>query len=129
MHRLPQVRQQLLALHRALLTSQRVGYERVHGRLSSGAFLEQVVHAPEFAWLQPMTALIVSLDEALDLTKSATSEDAAQVEAAYLADAKKLLVVNAEGSDFERHYAAALQEAPEVVLEHGALVRLLGAAA
>ncbi|MDB4991510.1 MAG: hypothetical protein JWN04_6688 [Myxococcaceae bacterium] len=129
MHRLAQVRQQLLALHRALLASQRVGYERRHGRLSSGSFLEQVVNAPEFAWLQPLTALIVSLDEALDLGNSATAEDAAQVETAYLADAKKLLVANAEGNDFERHYAAALQDAPEVVLEHGALVRLLAAAA
>jgi hypothetical protein len=55
-----------LALHRALLDAQRITHEREHGKVTSGAFLELVIGAPEFAWLRPLTALIVGIDEALE---------------------------------------------------------------
>jgi hypothetical protein len=66
MSRLDTVRHELLALHRALLDAQRVVHERAHGKVTSGAFLELVIGGPEFAWLRPLTALIVSIDEALE---------------------------------------------------------------
>jgi hypothetical protein len=135
------MRRQLLALHRALLDAQRADFERVHGRVSSGAFLELVVGAPEFQWLRPMTALIVSLDEAIDApararrgkatATSAAAEaseegrDQAEVEAAYVADVRALVSADLDGSEAERRYAEALQNAPEVVLAHGALMRAL----
>ncbi|MDB4972248.1 MAG: hypothetical protein JWN48_589 [Myxococcaceae bacterium] len=125
MSRLPRVREQLLVLHRALLAAQRVGHEREHGRVGAGRFLELVVNAPEFAWLQPMTALIVALDEALETALRAPAAEAAELETAYLADARKLLRVDAEGSEFSRQYAQALHEAPDVLFEHGVMMRLL----
>jgi hypothetical protein len=124
MTRLAQVRHQLLALHRSLLDAERIAYERLHGRQSAGAFLQQVIDSPELAWLRPLTALIVAFDEVVDETWSDTTDAAA--EAAYLEDARKLLAPNADGSEFERRYAEVMQCASEVVLAHGAVMRALG---
>ena len=121
MTRLTRVRHELLALHRALLAAERITYERVHGRVSAGAFLELVIGAAEFAWLRPMTALIVAIDEVLDDKLVLAARD----EADYLADVRKLLVPDPAGSEFERRYAAALHEVPDVVLAHGAVMREL----
>jgi hypothetical protein len=66
MSRLQTVRHELLSLHRALLDAQRVAHEAAHGKVTAAAFLELVIGAPEFAWLRPMTALIVAIDEAID---------------------------------------------------------------
>jgi hypothetical protein len=66
MSRLETVRHELLSLHRALLDAQRVAHERDHGKVTAATFLELVIGAPEFAWLRPMTALIVAIDEAMD---------------------------------------------------------------
>jgi hypothetical protein len=116
---LDDVRHALLALHRVLLASERVRYERVHGRTSAGQFLDAVIHAPELAWLQPMTALIVRFDEELEDTPPAT-EDADAI-----AELRALLTPNASGATFQQRYAAALAGDAEVVLAHAALMRLL----
>jgi hypothetical protein len=132
MRRLSTVRHQLLAVHRALLDAQRIRYEREHGRVSAGTFLELVIGAPAFAWLQPLTALIVALDERLDEPSPAAAYEHAEAalvegDASYLADVRSLLRADSGGSAFQRHYALALQEAPEVALAHGALMRVLPA--
>lgn len=121
MTRLATVRHELLALHRTLLEAERIAHERVHGRVSAGAFLELVIGAAEFAWLRPMTALIVAIDEVLDGEVVLAEKD----EADYLADVQKLLVPDPQGSEFERRYAAALHHTPDVVLAHGAVMRAL----
>ena len=56
--------QALLRLHKALLDDERVSYERVHGRIpSNGAFLQLVLGDAWFAWLRPLSQLMVKLDE------------------------------------------------------------------
>ena len=121
MTRLGRVRHELLALHRALLDAERIRYERLHGRVSPGTFLELVIGAPELAWLRPMTALIVAIDELLDGKEALAEKD----EADYLADVRKLLVADPSGGDFEQRYAAALHDTPDIVLAHGAVMRAL----
>ena len=60
------VRQTLLSLHKALLDSERTSYQLVHGEIASpAAFLQLLISDPWFAWLQPVTTLLVQIDEAL----------------------------------------------------------------
>ena len=65
--RLEKVRVALLALHKALVDSERIGYEQTMGTIPSpNHFLQLLMKDPWFAWLQPLSQLIVSMDEAMD---------------------------------------------------------------
>ncbi|MET0340292.1 MAG: hypothetical protein ABW252_04790 [Polyangiales bacterium] len=119
MSSLQDVRHAVLALHRALLEAERVVYERTHGRQSAGAFLEAVIHASELAWLQPLTALIVRLDEDLEVAGASDPD--------VLRALRVLLQPDAGGDAFQQRYAEVLQRSPEAVIAHGALVRALPA--
>jgi hypothetical protein len=59
------VRLRLLRLHRALLDAERVEHERVHGPITPAAFLQLLIADPRFAWLRPLSEIIVGLDEAV----------------------------------------------------------------
>ena len=59
------LRQALLRLHKTLLDWERSGYERIHGRQSSHDLLKALLNDPQFAWLRPMSQLIVRIDEML----------------------------------------------------------------
>jgi hypothetical protein len=130
------MRRQLLDLHRALVDSERREYERVRGRMTDRAFLEALIGAPELAWLNPFTSLIVRLEEAVeeDATEDAT-EDAAEnaaenargaAVADCVAEIRKLLRPNTGGYGFQRKYAEAMQRSPEVVVAHGRAVAAVG---
>lgn len=110
------VRQMLMELHRVLLEAERRDYERLHGRLADGEFLEVVIKDPDFSWLGALTTLIVSLDE---LDEHAPGRDC-------LARIRKLLTPMAGGGEFNRKYEASLQRNPEVVVAHGGVMRALG---
>src|ERR1051325_6370928 len=65
--RLGAVRRALLKLHKALLDDERIEFERVRGRIaSSGEFLQLVLNDEWFAYLRPLSALVVQIDELLD---------------------------------------------------------------
>ena len=108
----------LLALHKALLD-----YERTHGRVeSSGAFLQLALGDPQFAWLRPISELVVQIDELL-----VSEEPGAEVDAdTIMAQAKSLLRADENGDDFQRRYHRALQDSPEVVMGHAQWKRLAG---
>ena len=115
--RLTELRHALLKLHKALVDSERVGYEKTMGKIqSSNQFLQLLTNDPWFAWLQPLSQLIVAMDEALDAEEPLT---VAKVDA--LAHQSKLLLVASENSDgFPGHYHEALQRDPPLVLQsHG----------
>jgi hypothetical protein len=116
---LTEVRHRLLALHRALLDAERLDYERIHGRTNPGEFLALVIGDAAFAWLQPMTTLIVQLDELLE------DENAPGDREAWLIRVRELLAPDAQGDTFQRHYAAALQRSVDVVLAHGAILQAM----
>jgi hypothetical protein len=123
--RLKQIRNALLALHKTLIESERRGYEKVIGPVKSpNHFLELLMRDPWFAWLQPMSQLIVSMDEALDekdvpLTDAAVDAMANQT--------RLLLAVSEVGEGTSQHYFEALQRDPEVVLAHADVARLVNA--
>src|SRR5437762_188097 len=69
------VRRPLLRLHKALLDAERMAYEKEHGRIQGGgALLQLVIADPWFAWLRPMSGLIVMIDEYLEDAKRPPAE-------------------------------------------------------
>jgi hypothetical protein len=114
------MRSALLDLHRALVDSERREYERVRGRVTDRAFLEALIGDPELAWLNPLTSLIVRLEEVLeeDLGAAAIGDCVDEI--------RKLLRPNAGGWGFQRKYAEAMQRSPEVVVAHGRAVAAVG---
>jgi hypothetical protein len=120
--RLQDVRNALLRLHKVLVESERVTYERVVGAIQSpNRFLQLLIEDPWFAWLQPLSQLIVAMDEAQDSREPATDADAQ----ALIQQAKVLIVASEEGQGFSRHYFDALQRDPDVVLAHADATRVL----
>lgn len=120
--RLEETRHALLALHKTLVDSERVTYETTVGAIRSpGQFLQLLTTDPWFAWLQPVSQLIVSMDEALDAKEPVT--DAAVDET--IKEANLLLSPSETGQGFARHYFDALQRDPNVVIAHSEVMKLI----
>lgn len=118
------VRDAVLSLHRALLETERLAWERMNGRtVGNVELLHLAIEDPWFTWLRPLTALIAAMDEALvDDTPEAESRTAA-----ILAEAASLLHPDENGSDFQQRYHEFVQRAPDVAVAHGRLARALTA--
>jgi hypothetical protein len=120
--RLAAIRHAMMHLHRALLESERVRYERLNGRVGSNAdFLQLALHDPWFAWLRPMSALIVAMDERMD----PDAEPGVPAPESLMEQARELMRADEEGGDFPSHYHDALQRDPAVVMAHASVQRLL----
>ena len=121
--RLEDARHALLILHKALVDSERITYEKTVGAIRSpNHFLQLLTTDPWFAWLQPLSQLIVSIDEALDPREPLTSTTVDAV----LKQARVLLMPSEESEGFARHYFDALQRDPDVVIAHGEVIKALG---
>ena len=118
------LRQALLRLHKALVDAERAAYERAHGRtVSAGEMLQMLIEHPWFAWLRPLSTLVVRIDEALD-----ADEPPAADELRALRNEARALVAPAEGlPGLGDRYRALLQGEPGVALAHGTVARLLAA--
>ena len=120
--RLDAARRGLVRVHKALIDVERVRYERAHGRIENPArLLQLVIHDPGFAWVRPLSSLIVRMDA---LLADADELNATDVEA-LIEHTRRLLRPDPEGPEFARSYDRAIQEAPDVVLAHGAALALL----
>ena len=120
--RLAAIRHAMMHLHRALLESERVRYERLNGRVGSNAdFLQLALHDPWFAWLRPMSALIVAMDERMD----PDAEPGVPAPESLMEQPRELMRADEEGGDFPSHYHDALQRDPAVVMAHASVQRLL----
>src|SRR5580765_3848244 len=120
--RLQALRTSLLALHKSLVDSERVEYEKTIGKIQSpNHFLQLLTSDPWFAWLSPLSQLIVSIDEAQDSKEEPLT--AAAVDA-LAKQAEVFLVASESGEGFSRHYFDALQRDPDVVLAHAEVARL-----
>ena len=119
---LAQLREALLALHKTLVDSERISYEQNIGTIPSAShFLRLLTDDPWFAWLHPLSQLIVALDEALDAkSKTPLTSDTA---AALVKRTGELLVASEAGEGFARHYFDALQRDPDVVMAHAAAAK------
>jgi hypothetical protein len=122
--RLVEVRQTLLVLHKALLDSERTSYEIVHGPIASpAAFLQLLINDNWFAWLRPITTLVVQIDETLAAKKPpATSRDFERL----VNDTRALLSPSREANGFWQRYSGVMQRDPGVAVVHGEIEKKLG---
>lgn len=121
--RLEALRTSLLNLHKALVESERVEYEHTVAKISSpNHFLHLLTNDPWFAWLSPLSRLIVSVDEALDAKEPLTHS---RVEG-LVKEAAGMLVASETGEGFAQNYFEALQRDPDVVLAQGEVTKLPG---
>ena len=123
---LTELRAALLTLHKALVDSERVSYEQNIGTIpSANHFLQLLTNDPWFAWLHPISLLIVALDEALDA--KAKVPLTAEAAAALVQRTREMLVASETGEGFTRHYFDALQRDPDVVMAHAAAAQIFRA--
>jgi hypothetical protein len=124
--RLKDLRNGLLRLHKTLLDSEKASYERDIAKITSrGHLLGLVMDDPWFAYLRELSGLVVAIDERMDAEEPT---DASEAEL-FVRQARTLLIPAEQGHGFKKRYFEALQRDPDVVLAHGAMVRLLAALA
>ncbi len=113
--RLNAAREALLSLHRTLVTSERITYERTHGRIQSNSqLLALLLRDAWFVWLRGLSALIVQMDELMEADDDVVAANAATV----LGEARTLLTPRADDPTFGQQYLDALQRDPDVVIAH-----------
>lgn len=113
----------LLRLHKILLDSERAVYENtVEPIRSPSHFFQLLTGDPWFAWLRPISQLIVAIDETLDEKEALgnASVDAVMRQAVFL------LIPAERGGEFGERYVAALQRDPRVVLSHAQVAKRIG---
>jgi hypothetical protein len=113
----------LLALHKQLLATERHALERIHGELSGAQFLQIVSDPVRYGWLQPFSALILALDDTLDVKDDGENEVATPEE--ILDRARDLLLPPKADTPFGRRYVSLLQREPDLVLAHARVAKLL----
>jgi hypothetical protein len=119
---LQSLRDALLVLHKALLDSERIAYEQAFGTIPSAQeFLKLLLQDPWFAWLKPLSELIVSLDERLDDRRGRFHDTAEE----FVRRTRALLTVAEDGGDFSRQFDTVLQRDPDVILAQASVARLL----
>ena len=113
----------LLKLHKALLDSEKIVYEKNVGPIQSpNHFFQLLTSDPYFAWLRPISQLIVAIDETLDEKEPLTSDSVDSL----MQQSVFLLVPAQSTGDFAEHYVAALQRDPRVILAHAQVARHIG---
>lgn len=114
--RLAALRETLLVLHKALLDSERTSYEIAHGPIASpGAFLQLLINDSWFAWLRPVTSLVVQIDETLAAKKPpATAQEFDRL----VNDTRALLSPSREANGFWQRYSGVIRRDPGVAVLH-----------
>jgi predicted RNA-binding Zn ribbon-like protein len=111
----------LREVHRTLVQAVRAAYEREVGPAGGpGQLLRLLTEHPYFAWLHPMSELIVDLDSLL------TQEI---LPAGTVAGVRQEIdrLTQASDSPFWQKYAPLLQQDTDVVMAHGRLRRAINA--
>jgi hypothetical protein len=112
----------LLDLHKALLDLEKEYYEKDNGEIkSTGEYLQLVIGHPQFDWLKKLSGIIVEMDE---LLSPRSKQEPAEADSA-VATVKELLILDENGTDYQKRYYAAVQESPDVLIEHVKATRLL----
>src|SRR5512146_1431501 len=117
------IRESLVALHGALIVAEQLTYEGINGPVESvDALLSLLQKDPWFTWLHPFADLLVRIDRLLeDECCDITDENLKHL----LQEINCLLHPSVEGDGFERAYYEALDRAPDVVLAHFRVRKLL----
>jgi hypothetical protein len=114
----------LLRVHKTLVDNERVRYERAQRPLGTPLeFLQLLLKDPRFAWLRPVSELIVQIDEA---ASSREPIDPGQA-MALIVQARALLTPDESATGFPQQYHHAIQESPEVAAAHAEWKRFAAA--
>jgi hypothetical protein len=120
---LTETRHGLLRLHKVLLDWERIRYERSNGRIADNmTLLHLTINDPAFAWLRELSALIVQIDERMEDKKVPSTQATVK---SLRSEVRRLLSPSQTGGDFQRNYYWALQETPDIVVAHSAMMKLL----
>lgn len=121
--RLQALHSALLKLHKALLDSEKIVYENNVGPIQSpNHFFQLLTNDPYFAWLRPISQLIVAIDETLDAGEPLTNTNVDSL----MSQSVFLLVPAQNTGDFAERYVAALQRDPRVILAHAQVAKRIG---
>ncbi|BDD95058.1 hypothetical protein OYT13_07060 [Pandoraea sp. XJJ-1] len=112
------LRAALLAQHKVLIANDRLQYEAVFGPVPTGRFVQLLTEDAWFRWLDPLSRLIVALDEWLEQTPPQADAGIA------LADEAAKLFRHTD-VEFGERYRLALQQAPDAVLGQSQVVAAL----
>jgi hypothetical protein len=116
---LREISRQLLPLHRALIESARADYALMLAPVTGPGHLLQLLNDdPYFAWLKPVTSLIVDIDEMarVDFTPADFEAVAARVDKYF---------GKTPDAEFAGHYVPLLQRDVDVAIAHAALRQVL----
>ncbi|KKD34890.1 MAG: hypothetical protein WAN66_11130 [Limnoraphis robusta] len=121
--RLRDVRTKLLRLHKALLESEKVEYEKFNGPIRSrGEFFQLVIGDGMFSWLRPFSQLIAQIDEVM----AAKDEPVTLQQVNHLLEETQILLRPSEnGNVREKRYFEAIQRDPDIAFMHAELSQLL----
>lgn len=119
--KLKNARNTLLSLHKHLVDDERTAYEALHGTVTPGQFLNQLLENPDLEWLRRFSTLIVEIDELMDLNDGI---DNGMIAASL--DKVKALVDAHDGDDyFSAKYKAGLQRSADAAALQGKLKDIL----
>jgi hypothetical protein len=108
----------LIPLHRNLIEAAKQEYVFAHAPVTPTQLLRLLSDDPFFAWLKPVTALIVDIDEMARV-------DFESADAARIAERVEELF-NGNSSDFAPQYVPILQRDVDVAMEHAAVRQAVG---
>jgi hypothetical protein len=121
--RLQELHSALLKLHKALLDSEKIVYEKNVGPIQSpNHFFQLLTNDPYFAWLRSISQLIVAIDETLDEKQPLTNDSVDSL----MRQSVFLLVPAQSTGEFAERYVAALQRDPRVILAHAQVAKRIG---
>lgn len=119
--RIRAIRFALLDLHKVLIDVEVHRYSTTKKAIDGPhQALQLLLGDPWFAWLRQISELIVHADERLSDERPVSVEEAE----AYVTQVLGLLQKDLGGADFRREYQRSLQEQPDVVMAHAAVVKL-----
>ncbi|MFL6468217.1 MAG: hypothetical protein ACJ72Z_09705 [Pyrinomonadaceae bacterium] len=114
-------RDALLKLHKSLLDRERAIYERIHGPVNAGQFLNILLEDADFAWLRKFSTLIVEIDE-LFAQKDGVTNEAVEL---HITKLRELISMKNEDEAFRSKYQSALQADLDAAAHQGTLKELL----
>lgn len=116
------LRDQLLELHRALLTFEKNRYESVYGQIKNPhEYLGLVMNHVSFQWLRQLSELIVLVEGMMEAKEPWSANKIKTL----LNAAQLLLAPNESGTEFQQKYHVAVQTTPEITMLHGKVMTAL----
>jgi hypothetical protein len=115
------VREALLNLHKELLHIERARYEQRVGPVANEfEFFRLATSDPSFAWIGPLTTLIVQIDEQV-----ASKEPISVGAVDRLYTETRSVLASTTNTPFKQEYNQLLQENPDLVMKHSAVMQAL----